>query len=219
MNKRRPFRFGDRLDCTFSMIYPLSANIKFLQFLIQQEFRGDEDLVRYFYWGGFHDGIIRIDAVDMLKSFVTMTFKNVSVLDQIDGATGNSRRPRHQDFFTTVTFKGVSTFRIECPEPLRDPEYHLSEFWKQDGSMELTIYFRNDSTMTLGRIVIKFKGIEVEDISKKLTKYKMKRRDLASWLLKTPPDLKDELKRNLELLERYRPAKKGVVSRTRGRGR
>jgi len=205
MYKRKPFKFGDRLNCTSSMIYPLRAQIRFLRFLINQGFTKSNDLIRYFYFDLFHDGPIRIAELDLGKSVVTMIFRNVAALDAMyDTFKDNSYNP--EDFATTVKFSGVSKFQTVGLLTITEPLYYSSEFRRNRGGYDLAIHVIDARAHgRIGAIRVSFKTVTVENISRKLWKYVHRRNDIDSRILPKPPNLNRFLKAKMKELDRYRP--------------
>ncbi len=206
MKKAIRFKFGDRVDVTTSEIRPLVARVAFLRSLIRQDFKATDPLVRYFYFECFHDGAIRIDGFDLSRSRLVVMFENVSAMDRVTASTLKRKhafdRARYE---TQVIFEGVSEFEVRSTKPVEALKYYSAEFWKSKESFELRIYFSHEFTAReLGLIRVKFRTIEVEDISSKLRGLADKPSDLAVWLIKKPLKLMSQLQNEIKHLRSLR---------------
>jgi hypothetical protein len=201
MSTRSIFRFGDRVNWTWSIVRPTLAQIKFLQFLRRQGFTGKEDVFRYFYFGIFHDGVIRIDEIDATRGTVKLALFNEFLY--LEAKTRSKRRLSPKHFFRVFTFEGVSAFEIRHSSPVLEPIYYSAEFWKEHGHLHLVIHFENRVNY-IGAITIEFTTVHADDPSDYLRRYGFTNKDLEWWLARKTPSLKDSMRDWREFLRRVR---------------
>ena len=165
------FKFGNRVDATWSILPGLRTEVRYLRYLVQQKFHINDDLVQYFYFNRFHDGPIIINEIDLLKSRIGFTFKNVSAFDRACELAPKKAKGEH--FITKVMFINVSRFSIRNFQLIRRPFYNVAEFWREGSEMEIKLYALDETNINnpMGVISIRFQTVKVENISSRLSRY------------------------------------------------
>jgi hypothetical protein len=197
-----PYRFIDHRS--ISLERWLRGQIRFMRHLIKQEFRSNDTIVQYFFRDIFWSGIVRIEKVDLEETIVKMSFLNENLMTELTGHS--KRRPNVEDFFTNVTFTGVQQFQVDrtlCP---KNPGLwvYASEFWRVKSGVKLIIYLDPWESGVSGTISIVFDNVTVEDISRKIKKYRKGKKQVEALPSKRAMSLKKLLKSYIALLKRQR---------------
>jgi len=183
------------------MVRPSLADIKFLEFLRRQGFKGNEGLFRYFYFGIYHDGEIRIDGIDTERGIVKLALFNEFLY--LEAKARSKCRLSRKHFFRIFTFQGVSAFEMRHSSPILQPHYYSAEFWKEDGHLHLVIHFENLKNY-IGTISIEFTTVSADDPSENLRRYGFTNKDLEWWLAKKTPSVQEMIRRQRNFLRRIR---------------
>ncbi len=202
MKTTSPFRFGDRINATWSLTRPIKAEIDFLRFLKRQGFKGTEDIFRYFFFDIFHDGYIRVGPIDLEHGVVKLSFSNEDIYCKVSNLL---KRPIPlEPFFREFTFKGVSSFEIHNNSQIELSWYYSAEFWKRRDRLQLAIYFSNIRGSDVGTIKIEFKSLYAAGLSPKLAQYAISKEDLEWWQAKKPISLDTILQQYRADLRKFR---------------
>lgn len=123
---------------------------------------------RYFGSEVFHDSEICVEKVDIAAREVHLRLCNNFALNRASWI-----QKRHKidpsDFATKVVFKGVRLFQIRDAYDGEKKYWVTCRFTYQNNYARLQV--RLTRGLGVGRLLIHFESIEIEDISKRIAKY------------------------------------------------
>ena len=125
----------------------------------------DEPVYRYFVFDRFHDSQIFVRNTDLSAKTITFAMYDIYTMDQAT-ADGVQEDFSREDFLTEVCFKQVSSFEVDVACLRGKTEHYLSEVDRKDGKTTLILYIRGQNyNDRMGKIILEYEQIEVEDIS------------------------------------------------------
>lgn len=123
---------------------------------------------RYFDSEVFHDSEIRVEKVDIAAREVHLRLCNNFALNRAFWIQ-NRHKIDPSDFATNVVVKGVRLFQIRDAYDGEKRYWMSCRFTFQNNHARLQVRFTRG--LGVGRLLIHFEGIEIEDISKRISKY------------------------------------------------
>ena len=167
-------KFGDRLNGA-SIGQWQRQNQKYLKHLHSQGISRAHPLYPYFAAEVFHDSELAIGHLDMKNSELRLQLKNVYAIDAVcDFMIKNNCSGRNEvhdaDFYTSITFRGLTHFSLDCANQGGALHYQCGELRRHRNALGLEI-LSMDARRKPGSIKIVFFDAEIEDISPRLKKY------------------------------------------------